>query len=51
MSDVVEKPSTVQVKTPRHLCPYCRDAVSETEAQFVCKRCLARHHPECWNEL
>ena len=41
----------VRVQTQLHRCPYCRDAVAEDDAQYVCKRCLARHHPECWREL
>lgn len=51
MVEVKEKTSGISVKTPREICPYCRDEVAEHQPQLVCKRCLTRHHPECWAEL
>ena len=30
-------------------CPYCHDAVS-AESAVACTGCLARHHPECWDD-
>ena len=37
------------VKVNAHRCPYCRDDVTAAES-VVCRDCLTRHHPACWDE-
>ncbi|MCA8924198.1 MAG: hypothetical protein KDD82_20480 [Planctomycetes bacterium] len=37
------------VRVAAHRCPYCRDDVASTEG-VVCRECLTRHHPGCWDE-
>jgi hypothetical protein len=32
-------------------CPFCHDGIDvDAHAWVVCHRCLARHHPGCWDE-
>jgi hypothetical protein len=32
-------------------CPYCHDDVAvESKGWVACRRCLARHHEDCWKE-
>jgi hypothetical protein len=38
-----------QFRHPPSRCPYCHDACGEDDDVAVCRRCLARHHTECWN--
>lgn len=31
-------------------CPYCKDDI-EAVGSVACVHCLARHHPDCWDEV
>ena len=31
-------------------CPYCHDAIEESEHETAYYQCRVRHHSECWNE-
>lgn len=37
------------VRVVAHRCPYCREDVPAAEG-VVCRDCLTRHHPGCWDE-
>ncbi|MCA8924195.1 MAG: hypothetical protein KDD82_20465 [Planctomycetes bacterium] len=37
------------VRVVANRCPYCRDDVASAEG-VVCRECLTRHHPGCWDE-
>lgn len=40
----------IQVSNPKDRCPFCRDHVRSNDSQYVCSKCLTRHHQECWNQ-
>jgi len=42
-------PERDDVKVNAHRCPYCHDDVAAADG-VVCRDCLTRHHPACWDE-